>query len=343
MWESSKSRFSLKLNLLPWMMTSMEDFWHSLFSTQLVETILHNTMYLLSPWLWISSQTNMVEKRSHFTTLKSQKEPWNYLAGLRLPGSGWQAARLWRETALFYLRDSSESCQEFHQVTGRRQSGPQRNPINRWVDSFSSAADPWFPSGVVTRPRYRVDSDPVWKFNTASGWSKHKNLKNLVPLSPRTFVSLFNSKQCATRLVVYPTVQLNHQCTLCLICASVFCSEALLSLQAAPSIVCTHLNLFNRATSKTHCLCFNTGWQISSGWTPVLQPSVWFETTFRWATSGATCCFWQCCCAHNWDFQEQRSSFFFFFLCLHFERTSMCIFQKVNPRPPQTICSLLGS
>lgn len=111
----------------------------------------------------------MVEKRSHFTTLKSQKEPWNYLAGLRLLGSGWQAARLWRETALFYLRDSSESCQEFHQVTRRRQSGPQRNLINRWVNSFSSAADPSFPSGVVTRPRYRVDSNPVWKFNTAAG------------------------------------------------------------------------------------------------------------------------------------------------------------------------------
>lgn len=104
----------------------------------------------------MSSQTNVVEKRSHFTTLKSQKEPWNYLAGLRLLGSGWQAARLWRETALFYLRDSSESCQEFHQVTRRRQSGPQRNLINRWVNSFSSAADPSFPSGVVTRPHYRV-------------------------------------------------------------------------------------------------------------------------------------------------------------------------------------------
>lgn len=50
-------------------------------------------------------------------------------------------------------------------------------------------------------------------------------------------------------------VQLNRQCTLCLVCASVFCSEALLSLQAAPSIHCTHLNLFNGATSKrTACV-----------------------------------------------------------------------------------------
>lgn len=51
------------------------------------------------------------------------------------------------------------------------------------------------------------------------------------------------------------TVQPDRQCSLCLVCASVFCSEALLSLQAAPSIDCTHLNLFNGATSKrTACV-----------------------------------------------------------------------------------------
>lgn len=86
----SKSRFNLKCIVLPGPSMGDTRYCWSVFTFLFLN---HN---------WFVSAVNIQsDQRSHFTTVRSQSEPWNYLAGLRLLGSGSEAAGLWRETAMF--------------------------------------------------------------------------------------------------------------------------------------------------------------------------------------------------------------------------------------------------
>lgn len=191
------------------------------------------------------------------------------------------------------------------------------------------------PSGVVTRPHYRVDSDLLWKLNTMAGenttfeWIFSGGfLKKSCP-SSTTNLCVFNSKKYPLWSLITSALSVSFvlQSSVVKLCVS---------LQAVVSIDYTHVNLFDHSASKRTASVLMQDDKSPVGGHPSYSPVYGLKPRSGERLQWLRLAFSSVFVCTTWIFKSRGALFF----CLRFERTSTYIFQKVNPRPLHTTYDL---